>query len=150
MIVPKSDIRLTWRELDEETDTVVAGGLYNVGIRKGGRTGIWSPNCVEAAARTFFPKEIEDFLFCHPDAKAAQVFGALYERYGEFACTWIIRRKNSNLSPDDLRLFCEGELAHFKIPAHFRIVDEMPMAVSGKLQEFRMREQMTGLLSKRR
>ena len=97
-----------------------------------------------------FPKEIEDFLFRHPDVKAAQVFGVPDERYGEIVCAWIIPRKHSNLSPDDLRQFCEGDLAHFKIPAHFRIVDEMPMTVTGKPQKFRMREQMTGLLSKRR
>ena len=97
-----------------------------------------------------FPKEIEDFLFRHPDVKAAQVFGVPDERFGEIVCAWIIPRKRATLSPDDIRQFCEGEIAHFKIPAHIRIVDEMPMTVTGKPQKFRMREQMKDLLSKRR
>ena len=95
-----------------------------------------------------FPKEIEDFLFRHPDVKAAQVFGVPDERYGEIVCAWIIPRKNSNLSPDDLRRFCEGDIAHFKIPAHFRIVDEIPTTVTGKPQKFIMRDQMAGILAK--
>ena len=121
--------------LDDEGYCRIVGRLKDMIIRGG---------------ENIFPKEIEDFLFRHPDVKAAQVFGVPDERYGEIVCAWIIPRKHSNLSPDDLKQFCEGDIAHFKIPAHFRIVDEMPMTVTGKPQKFRMREHMTGLLSKRR
>ena len=120
---------------DEEGYCRIAGRVKDMIIRGG---------------ENIFPKEIEDFLFGHPDVKAAQVFGIPDERYGEIVCAWIIPRKRATLSPDDIRRFCEGEIAHFKIPAHIRIVDEMPMTVTGKPQKFRMREQMKDLLSKRR
>lgn len=95
-----------------------------------------------------FPKEIEDFLFRHPDVKAAQVFGVPDRRLGEIVCAWVIARKGASLSPDSLRRFCEGNIAHYKIPARFRIVDEWPMTVTGKPQKFKMREQMEELLAR--
>lgn len=119
--------------LDDEGYCSIVGRVKDMIIRGG---------------ENIFPKEIEDFLFRHPDVKAAQVFGVPDERYGEIVCAWIIPRKNSNLSPDDLRQFCEGDIAHFKIPAHFRIVDEIPMTVTGKPQKFIMRDQMAGILAK--
>ena len=121
--------------LDDEGHCRVVGRLKDMIIRGG---------------ENIFPKEIEDFLFGHPDVKAAQVFGIPDERYGEIVCAWIIPRKSATLSPEDIKQFCEGEIAHFKIPAHIRIVEEMPMTVTGKPQKFRMREHMKDLLSKRR
>ena len=94
-----------------------------------------------------YPREIENFLFRHPDVREAQVFGVPDEKFGEIVCAWIIPRTGSGLAPEDLRRFCKDEIAHFKIPAHFRIVDEMPMTVTGKPQKFRMREQMIEILA---
>ena len=94
-----------------------------------------------------FPKEIEDFLFRHPDVKAAQVFGVPDRRLGEIVCAWVIARKGASLSPESLRRFCEGSIAHYKIPARFRIVDEWPMTVTGKPQKFKMRERMEEIIA---
>ncbi len=93
-----------------------------------------------------YPREIENFLFRHPDVREAQVFGIPDEKFGEVVCAWVIPRAGSDLTPGELWRFCENEIAHFKIPAHFRIVEKMPMTVTGKPQKFRMREQMIALL----
>ena len=94
-----------------------------------------------------YPREIENFLFRHPDVREAQVFGVPDEKFGEIVCAWIMSREGSGLTPEDLRDFCRDEIAHFKIPAHFRVVDEMPMTVTGKPQKFRMRERMIEILT---
>ncbi len=93
-----------------------------------------------------FPREIEDFIFRHPDVREVQVFGIPDERLGEVVCAWIIGAEGAGLSDGEIRRFCDGNIAHFKIPAHIRIVDNMPMTVTGKPQKFRMREQMIRML----
>ena len=96
-----------------------------------------------------FPREIEDFLFRHPDILEAQVFGVPDDIYGEIVCAWVIARPAAELSGSDLKEFCRGRIAHFKIPAIIRLVDSMPMTVTGKPQKFRMREKMIEELTDR-
>ncbi len=93
-----------------------------------------------------FPREIEDFIFRHPDVREVQVFGIPDDLLGEVVCAWIIGREGSGLSAEDVRRFCDGNISHFKIPAHIRIVADMPMTVTGKPQKFRMREEMIRIL----
>jgi fatty-acyl-CoA synthase len=87
-----------------------------------------------------YPREIEEFLFTHPDVVDAQVIGVPDVKYGEEIMAWVKRREGSTLTADGLTEFCRGKIAHFKVPRYIRFVNEFPMTVTGKVQKFRMRE----------
>lgn len=89
-----------------------------------------------------YPKEIEDFLFSHPKVEQAQVFGIPDATLGETVCAWIVPKKGEQLMDEEIRTFCEGQIAHFKIPRQIRLVEELPMTVTGKPQKFVMRDWM--------
>jgi fatty-acyl-CoA synthase len=89
-----------------------------------------------------YPREVEEFLYTHPEIVDAQVVGIPDDRYGEAVAAWVVRRDGSSLDADGLRAFCKGQIASFKIPTHVRFVEEFPMTVTGKIQKFRMRETM--------
>jgi len=89
-----------------------------------------------------YPREIEEFLFGHPDVSEAQVFGIPDPRLGEEVCAWVIPQQGSGLAEEALRAHCQGQIAHFKVPRHIRIVDELPMTITGKPQKFIMRDRM--------
>lgn len=89
-----------------------------------------------------YPLEIEEFLMSHTDIQQAQVFGVPDERYGEEVCAWIIMKPGQVMSEDALREFCQGQIAHYKIPRYVRFVSEFPMTVTGKPQKFVMRDKM--------
>ncbi|MBT3143829.1 AMP-binding protein [Phaeobacter gallaeciensis] len=89
-----------------------------------------------------YPREIEEFLFSHPDVSEAQVFGVPDPRLGEEVCAWIVPKPGSVLSDSALRSFCEGQIAHFKVPRYIRIVEDLPMTITGKPQKFIMRDRM--------
>jgi fatty-acyl-CoA synthase len=87
-----------------------------------------------------YPREIEDYLFTHPKVAAVAVFGIPDEYYGEQVAAWIRLRAGERATEDEIRAFCKGRIAHFKIPHYIWFVDEFPMTVTGKMQKFRMRE----------
>jgi fatty-acyl-CoA synthase len=87
-----------------------------------------------------YPREIEDFLFTHPKVAEAAVFGIPDEYYGEEVMAWIELHAGETATVEEIRDFCKGKIAHFKIPGHIWFVEEFPMTVTGKLQKFRMRE----------
>jgi fatty-acyl-CoA synthase len=87
-----------------------------------------------------YPREIEEFLYRHPKIQDVQIFGVADERYGEELCAWIRVRSGEALSADEVRAFCQGQIAHNKIPRYVEFVDEFPMTVTGKIQKFLMRE----------
>jgi len=93
-----------------------------------------------------YPREIEEFLIRHPKVSDVQVFGIPDERLGELVCAWVIARPGECLDDGELRSFCEGQIAHFKVPKHIRIVDGLPMTITGKPQKFVMRERMMAML----
>ncbi|MEO9779450.1 MAG: AMP-binding protein [Sedimentitalea sp.] len=95
-----------------------------------------------------FPREIEEFLIRHPNVSEAQVFGVPDEKLGEVVCAWIIERPGSGLVDKDVQEFCKGQIAHYKVPKHIRMVEELPMTITGKPQKFVMSEQMQELLAK--
>ncbi len=95
-----------------------------------------------------YPREIEEFLYRHPAILDVQVFGVPDPRYGEELCAWIKVRAGATLSPEDVKSFCQGQIAHYKIPRHIRLVDEFPMTVTGKVQKFIMRQQMSDELAR--
>ena len=93
-----------------------------------------------------YPREIEEFLYRHPKIQDVQVFGVPDERYGEELCAWVKVRAGESLTVEDVKAFCQGQIAHYKIPRHVRFVEEFPMTVTGKMQKFLMREQMVAEL----
>jgi len=93
-----------------------------------------------------YPREIEEFLHSHPDVRDVQVFGVPDLRYGEELCAWIILQPEAELTEEGVKAYCAGEIAHQKIPRYVKFVDSFPMTVTGKVQKFVMREQMTAEL----
>jgi fatty-acyl-CoA synthase len=88
-----------------------------------------------------YPREIEEFLYTHPAVKDVQVIGVPDERYGEELCAWVIRHDGAQLTEDDVREYCRGKIAHYKIPRYVMFVEGWPMTVSGKVQKYKMREE---------
>ncbi len=96
-----------------------------------------------------YPREVEEFLYSHPDIRDAQVIGVPDARYGEELMVWVqLRPGAADLTAEALRAFCEGKLAHYKIPRHVHVVDEFPMTVTGKVRKVQMREESVALLSR--
>ncbi len=88
-----------------------------------------------------YPREIEEFLYTHPDILDAQVIGVPDEKYGEELCAWIRMKDGAEpLTAEKVREFCTGQLAHYKIPRYVEIVEEFPMTVTGKIRKVEMRE----------
>jgi len=94
-----------------------------------------------------YPREVEEYLFRHPKIQNVQVFGVPDEKTGEELCAWIVLRQGEYASEEDIRDFCRGQIAHYKVPKYVRFVDEMPLTVTGKVQKFAMREEMIRLLN---
>jgi fatty-acyl-CoA synthase len=88
-----------------------------------------------------YPREIEEFLYTHPDVSDVQVIGVPDVRYGEELMAWVKVREGATLTEDALKEFCRGKIAHYKVPRYVRFTDEFPMTVTGKIQKFKMREQ---------
>ena len=89
-----------------------------------------------------YPREIEEFLYRHPQVQDVQVVGVPDKKYGEELCAWIVLRPGETLDEDAVRAFCKGQIAHYKVPRYIRFVTELPMTVTGKIQKFRIREAM--------
>jgi fatty-acyl-CoA synthase len=87
-----------------------------------------------------YPREVEEFLYTHPAIADVQVVGVPDEKYGEELCAWVIVRDGHSVSDVEVREFCSGRLAHFKIPRYVLVVTEFPMTVTGKVQKFKMRK----------
>jgi fatty-acyl-CoA synthase len=87
-----------------------------------------------------YPREVEEFLYTHPKIAEVQVVGIPNERLGEVVLAWIRLTTGESATEDEVRKFCEGQIAYFKIPEHIRFVDAFPMPVTGKIQKFKIRE----------
>jgi fatty-acyl-CoA synthase len=87
-----------------------------------------------------YPREVEEFLYSHPQIEDVQVIGVPDVRYGEELCAWIRVRGDAELTADDVRAYCTGKIAHYKIPRYVRLTTEFPMTVTGKIQKYKMRE----------
>ena len=87
-----------------------------------------------------YPREVEEFLYSHPDIADVQVIGVPSEKYGEEVMAWVKPREGATVTGEDLAAWCKGKIASFKIPRHWKFVDSFPMTVTGKVQKFKMRE----------
>lgn len=88
-----------------------------------------------------YPREIEEYLYTHPAIQEVQVFGVPHAKYGEQVCAWVQVKEGKELTEDDIKEFCQGQITHFKIPQYIKLVDEFPMTVTGKMQKFVMRDE---------
>ncbi len=89
------------------------------------------------------PREIEEFLYRHPKIQDVQVFGVPDRRYGEVVCAWIKLKAGERCDAEAIRAFCREQIAHYKVPAHIRFVEQFPMTVTGKIQKYLMRQDMS-------
>jgi fatty-acyl-CoA synthase len=99
-----------------------------------------SKDMVIRGGENVYPREVEEFLYTHPEVVDVQVIGVPDTRYGEELCAWIRVTEGSTLTAEQIREWCTGKLAHYKVPRYVRFSDEFPMTVTGKVQKFRMRE----------
>jgi fatty-acyl-CoA synthase len=111
--------------LDEDGYVRIVGRIKDMVIRGG---------------ENVYPREVEEFLYTHPQVADVQVIGVPDERYGEELMAWIVPHAGVTLTEEDVREFCRGKIAHFKIPRYVKFVDSFPMTVTGKVQKFKMRE----------
>jgi fatty-acyl-CoA synthase len=96
-----------------------------------------------------YPREIEEFLYTHAAIQEVHVFGVSDAHFGEELCAWIKTRPGQSTDADDIRAFCKGRIAHYKVPRYVQFVDTFPMTVTGKAQKFKMRETVEAELSMR-
>jgi fatty-acyl-CoA synthase len=112
--------------MDDEGYVNIVGRIKDVVIRGG---------------ENVYPREVEEFLYTHPAVADVQVVGVPDEKYGEELCAWIRTRDGATVSEDDIREYCKGKLAHYKVPRYVLVVDVFPMTVTGKVQKYKMREE---------
>jgi fatty-acyl-CoA synthase len=135
-----------WDEREKTADVLDANGWMHTGdlavIDEAGYCNIVGriKDMVIRGGENLYPREIEEFLFRHPKIQDVQIFGVADDRYGEELCAWIRTRPGETLTADEVRAFCQGQIAHNKIPRYVEFVDEFPMTVTGKIQKFLMRE----------
>lgn len=113
-------------EMDEHGYVKITGRIKDMIIRGG---------------ENIYPREIEEYLYTHPLIQEVQVFGIPHAKYGEQVCAWVQVKDGKDLTPDDIKAFCQGQITHFKIPQYIKMVNEFPMTVTGKMQKFVMRDE---------
>ena len=135
-----------WRDEDRTADAIDAEGFMHTGdlavMDDEGYLSIVGriKDLVIRGGENVYPREVEEFLYSHPDVLDVQVIGVPDARYGEELCAWVKLRPGAQVAEQDLREWCRGRLAHYKVPRYVRFTDEFPMTVTGKVQKFKMRE----------
>ncbi|NNM47255.1 AMP-binding protein [Knoellia koreensis] len=140
-------VMLGYWEQQDKTDEVLIDGWMHTGdiavMDEDGYVQITGriKDMVIRGGENIYPREIEEFLYTHPDVLDAQVIGVPDEKYGEELCAWIRMREGAEpLDAESVRAFATGKLAHYKIPRYVMVVDEFPMTVTGKVRKVEMRE----------
>ncbi len=135
-----------WNEPEKTADAIDAARWMHTGdlavMDEAGYLNIVGriKDMVIRGGENIYPREIEEFLYSHPAIEDVQVVGVPDLKYGEELCAWVKLRPGEELSIEQLREFCTGQIAHYKIPRYLRITADFPMTVTGKVQKFKMRE----------
>jgi fatty-acyl-CoA synthase len=142
-----------WNEPDKTADAIDASRWMHTGdiaiMDTDGYVNIVGriKDLVIRGGENVYPREVEEFLYAHPAVADVQVIGVPDDRYGEELMAWIrMRDGETPLTVDDVRAYCGGRLAHYKVPRYVHIVDEFPMTVTGKVRKIEMRETAIELL----
>jgi fatty-acyl-CoA synthase len=99
-----------------------------------------SRDVIIRGGENIYPREVEEFLYTHPKIDEVQVVGIPNARLGEVVVAWVRLRPGVESTEEEIRTFCEGQIAYYKIPAHIRFVNEFPATLSGKIQKYKIRE----------
>ncbi|MFY9887936.1 MAG: AMP-binding protein [Streptosporangiaceae bacterium] len=135
-----------WDEPEKTAEAIDAGRWMHTGdlavMDEAGYLNIVGriKDMVIRGGENIYPREVEEFLYTHPDIVDVQVVGVPDLKYGEELCAWVKLRPGGALTPQDVRDFCTGKIAHYKIPRYVRVTEDFPMTVTGKVQKFKMRE----------
>jgi fatty-acyl-CoA synthase len=135
-----------WNDAHRTADAIDADGWMHTGdlavMADDGYVNIVGriKDMVIRGGENVYPREIEEFLYTHPAVADVQVIGVPDERYGEELMAWVKLQPGASATDDEIREFCRGKIAHFKIPRYVKFVDEFPMTVTGKVQKYLMRE----------
>jgi len=142
-----SVMRGYWDQPDKTAEAIDADGWMHTGdiavMDDEGYVNITGriKDMVIRGGENIYPREIEEFLYSHPDVLDAQVIGVPDVTYGEELVAWVrLRPDAQTLTAESLRAFCDGKLAHYKIPRHVKVVEDFPMTVTGKVRKVEMRE----------
>ncbi|SPJ30831.1 AMP-binding protein [Falsiruegeria mediterranea] len=140
-----------WEDPDKTADSILDGWMHTGDLAVFDEDGFCSivgrvKDMIIRGGENIYPREIEEYLIRHPKVSDVQVFGIPDEKFGEEVCAWAIAKPGVDLTEDELRASLQGQIAHFKIPRHFRIVDEIPMTITGKPQKFVMRDLMVKMV----
>jgi fatty-acyl-CoA synthase len=100
-----------------------------------------SKDMIIRGGENVYPREIEEYLFGHPAIADVQVVGVPDPRYGEEICAWVRLREGAQATVEQVREFCKGRIAHYKVPRYVLFANDFPMTVTGKIQKFKLREQ---------
>ena len=143
-----SVMRGYWNDEERTRESIDEGGWMHTGdlatIDERGYCRIVGrvKDMVIRGGENVYPREIEEYLYRHPSVAEVQVFGVPDATYGEEVCAWIVLHKGSKATEDDIKAFCRGQIAHYKIPKYIRFKEALPMTVTGKAQKFVMRDAM--------
>jgi fatty-acyl-CoA synthase len=135
-----------WNEPDKTADAIDAGRWMHTGdlavMDEAGYLNIVGriKDMVIRGGENIYPREVEEFLYTHPEIEDVQVIGVPDVKYGEELCAWVKLRPGSELTAEQVREFCAGKIAHYKVPRYVRVTGDFPMTVTGKVQKFKMRE----------
>jgi fatty-acyl-CoA synthase len=142
-----------WEEPEKTAEAIDAAGWMHTGdlatMDDDGYVNIVgrSKDMIIRGGENVYPREIEEFLYSHPDILDVQVIGVPDLRYGEEIMAWVrLRDGVDSLTAEEVRTFCEGRIAHYKIPRYVHVTDDFPMTVTGKVQKYRMREESVAFL----
>ncbi len=114
--------------MDEEQYVNIVGRIKDLIIRGG---------------ENVYPREVEEYLYTNPKISDVQVIGVPDEKYGEAIMAWVMLKPGAQMTEDEVRDYCKGNIAHYKIPRYVKFVTSFPMTVTGKVQKYQMREQST-------
>ena len=143
-----------WNDQEKTTETIDAEGWLHsgdIGIMDAeGYTQVVGriKDMIIRGGENIYPREVEEFLYTHPDIKEVAVFGIPDEKYGEQVCAWIQPQDGAALTAEEVKAFCKGKISHFKIPHLIELVESYPMTVTGKIQKFKMRDIVVARMQK--